>query len=263
MPKWNHTKIMVHSSRTLVAKVSSEEIFVMVRACSLSSQGSNGFSCSWDDTWPERWAERKLQVQPISGHCEALLVFVRTLEPQLFLCQPEEDMETCSFHTSLHAMVRHTEPSLSSIFWEPGSIRRVRGTLMDRSSSSFISLLSWSLARDMWRAGRSLQPSAPPQIPKKQCDVCPTFQTPKLLPLLMEDSFLLNRKLPVETLLHVLHGSRAACCTWCLNKQRGKSYKQIKTKCTNLLHALHEVLSASFSVNQRWMLCNSNFPPQI
>lgn len=100
MPNWYHKNIVVHSSRTLVAEVPSEEQFVTVTACSLSSQVGNEFCCWWNNVGkPTAWLERD---EFIENFCFTLTWIIMksctcfalsNWEPQLPLCQPQANME--------------------------------------------------------------------------------------------------------------------------------------------------------------------------
>lgn len=125
MPNWYHKNIVVHSSRTLVAEVPSEEQFVTVTACSLSSQVGNEFRCWWNNVGkPTAWLERD---EFIENFCFTLTwVIMKSCtcfalsnwEPQLPLCQPEANMEmhffytlSCYVHTPLYLLPRPCFPS--------------------------------------------------------------------------------------------------------------------------------------------------------
>lgn len=157
-------------------------------------------------TSPERWAERKPQVQLIFGHCEALLAFVSSLEPWLFLCQPEENMETCSFHISPPVMVRHREPSSSSTFWEPSSIRRVREVSIRHccrgAPSSFISLLSLVPGQghvEGWQDPVAFKSSPNPQKAWPAMWCVPCFSDPQDSSFPHRKCLFLNTKLQMHT----------------------------------------------------------------
>lgn len=106
MPNWYHKNITVHSSRTLVVEVPSEEQFVTVTACILSSQVGNEFCCWWNNVGkPKAWLERDEFIEDFcftltwvimkSCTCFAL----SNWEPQLPLCQPEANMKMHFFYT--------------------------------------------------------------------------------------------------------------------------------------------------------------------